>query len=183
MVRPAGTLSLGVRSMIANIRRCPLFIFLLLLTACGGGGGGEAVPSVTKTDPAPQSKNVPTTAPVRATFSYPVDPVSVNGNTFIVNGGTSITGTVTYENDPAIFTPSAPWAESAAYTAVLTTGVKDLDGIPLPSNFNWSFETAGPDTTAPTVAGTTPAERATKKTRNTPIMVTFSEPGKPETVN
>ncbi|HZR47450.1 MAG TPA: Ig-like domain-containing protein, partial [Candidatus Manganitrophaceae bacterium] len=79
--------------------------------------------------------------------------------------------------------PSAPWAQSTTYNAVLTTGVKDLDGIPLPSNFSWSFETAGPDTTPPTVAGTIPAEGATNVSRNTPIMVSFSEPIKPETVN
>lgn len=169
--------------MMVKTRRGPALIFLLLLTACGAGGGGDVVPSVTKTDPAPQSKNVPTTAPIRATFSYPVDPVSVNRDTFIVNGGTLIPGTVTYDNDTAIFTPSSPWAESTTYSVVLTTGVRDLDGIPLPSNFNWSFETAGPDTTAPTVAGTIPAEGATNVSRNTPIMVAFSEPVKPETVN
>lgn len=160
------------------------FLFILLsLTACGGGGSDELAPRVVQTDPAAQSKNVPTSAPVRATFSYPVDPVSINENTFIISGGVSIAGTVTYEGDTAVFTPSAPWAESTTYNAVLTTGVKDLDGIPLPSNFTWSFETAGPDTAPPTVAATTPAEGASDVPRSTPIMVTFSEPVKAETIN
>lgn len=167
-----------------NAKKRLFLITLLFLTACGGGGGGgDLAPRVLKTDPAAQAKNVPTTASVRATFSYPVDPVSINENTFIISGGSSISGTVTYESDTAVFTPAAPWAESTTYNAVLTTGVKDLDGIPLPSNFTWSFETAGPDTAPPTVVATTPAEGATHVSRNTPIMVTFSEPVKPETVN
>lgn len=169
--------------MMAKMRLCPSLTFLLLLSACGGGGGGTLAPAVMKTDPAPQSKNVPTTAPIRATFSYPVDPASVNENTFVVNGGTSVSGTVTYENDTAIFTPSTPWAESTTYSAVLTTGIKDLDGIPLSATFSWSFETAGPDMTPPTVAGVIPAEGATNISRNTPILVSFSEPIQPESVN
>ena len=161
----------------------PSLIFLLLLTACGGGGGDDLVPTVMKTDPAPQSKNVPTSAPVRATFSYPVDPVTINKDTFFISGGASIEGTITYQNDTAVFTPSTPWAESTTYNAILTTGVKDLDGIPLPSNFTWSFETAGPDTGPPTVVAVLPGEGATNVSRNTPIMVTFSEPIRVETVN
>ena len=54
-----------------------------------------------------------------------------------------MTGTVTYDAPTltAIFTPDAPLAFVAGYTATLTTGVKDLAGNPLAADFAWSFTT------------------------------------------
>jgi hypothetical protein len=168
--------------MISKLSFRP-FLIVLLLTACGGGGGDNLGPSVMKTDPVPQAKNVPPLAPIRATFAYPVDPVTVTKDTFFISGGSAVEGTISYENDTATFTPLNPWAEGTTYNAVLTTGVRDLDGIPLSSNFSWSFQTAGPDHTPPIVTATIPVEQAKNVSRNAPIIIILSEPMKPETIN
>ena len=69
-------------------------------------------------------------------------------------GVTPVLGTVTYSTigDTATFTPSVPLTASILYTATITTGVTDLSGNALASNFVWTFTTGlTTDTTAPTV--------------------------------
>ncbi|HZR45439.1 MAG TPA: Ig-like domain-containing protein, partial [Candidatus Manganitrophaceae bacterium] len=130
-------------------------------------------------------KNVPVNTQVQATFSYSVDPVTVTKNTFIVNGpqGT-VAGSVTYQDPTATFTPAAPFAKGNRYDVILTTGIKDLDGIPLPSNVTWSFVTEGdPAPAGPTITSTTPADAATGVAPNAPIMATFSKPMNAATIN
>lgn len=126
-------------------------------------------------------KNVPVGAQIQATFSYPMDPVTVNKDTFIVGG---VTGSVAYQDKTATFTPAAPFEKGKRYDAILTTGIKDLDGIPLPSNVTWFFETEGdPGLAPPTVVATVPADGAQGVPPHTPIMVVFSRPMDQATIN
>jgi hypothetical protein len=158
--------------------RGALLLLLLVSAACGGGGNTALSPQVVKTDPGNEAGNVPVNASIRATFSSAVDPVTVNKETFIVSG---IDGTVQYQDQTAIFTPSTatPLAEGKKYYVVLTTGIKDLDGISLPSNFSWSFETSG----LPSVESVDPKENAAGTPVAAPITVLFSKSIDPGTVN
>lgn len=154
----------------------PLLLFvLLLLAACGSGGGGEiGAPTVSETTPPNQATNVGVDSHITAKFSSSIDPVTVNDKTFIV---IDMTGTVDYRDKTAIFTPSSPFERGRRYNAILTTGIKDLDGIPLPSNFTWAFETeGGPDTTPPSIEATVPRDRATGVSSTSSIRIVFSEP-------
>lgn len=153
-------------------------LFLLFLAGCGGGGSTPFAPQVVKTDPGNEAGNVPVDAPIRATFSYDMDPVTVNKETFIVSG---VPGTVSYQDRTAIFTPSGAGLERGKqYNAILTTGVKDLDGISLPSNFIWSFITEGEAVFA--VESTVPNEGVENVSINAVIEVIFSKPVNPATV-
>lgn len=154
------------------------WLLLLLLAACGGGGGPSFGPEVVKTDPGNEAGNVPVNAPIRATFSYDIDPVTVNKETFIVSG---VDGAVSYQDQTAVFTPSpeTPLEEGKKYYAILTTGIKDLDGISLPSNFTWSFETSG----LPSIETVDPKENATEAPVETPITVLFSKSMDAATLN
>jgi Ice-binding-like/Bacterial Ig-like domain len=79
---------------------------------------------------------------ITATFSEAMEPATINDTTFTVAPG--VTGTVTMDGTGrvAAFTPSANLALGITYTATITTGVQDLFGNALASNFVWSFTTA-----------------------------------------
>src|SRR5947209_12311002 len=78
----------------------------------------------------------------------------------------------------ATLTPSAPLANLTVYTATVKSGpsgVKDLAGNALASDFIWSFTTL-PDTIPPTVTSVTPASGATGIALTTAVTATFSDP-------
>lgn len=167
------------RSLIA------LFLFLSF-AACGGEATDETgVPRVVETTPPSEATGVPLSGPIQATFSSRIDPVTVNSDTFILTG---VSGEVTYRDQKAIFTPSIPLAGGTTYHAVLTTGIRDLDGVPLPSNHIWSFTTGpgsgeeGGDPIPPEVVSIAPTEGATDVPVDAAIRVTFSEPVLAETL-
>jgi hypothetical protein len=140
-------------------------------------------PSVLSTYPTNYSINVPTTAVITATFNEAVDPATVTAATFtLMNGTTPVSGTVTYSGHTATFTPSAFLTPSTVYTAKITTGVKDLSGNAMSSNYSWQFQTAAPDLTPPTVTSTSPVNSATAVAINSAITATFSEPIDPATI-
>lgn len=172
--------------LIKNRSSLPLFLFLFLaLTACGGNGTEDLNgPQVMETNPAPEATGVPLSGPIEATLSKGIDPATVNTDTFILTG---VSGAVTYQNGKAVFTPSIPLADGTTYHAVLTTGIRDLDGVPLPENFIWSFTTGaagggGPDQTPPEIVSASPREGATNIPIDAPVRVVFSEPIRPETL-
>src|SRR5439155_3456823 len=68
-------------------------------------------------------------------------------------------------------------APNTVYTATLTTGASDLAGNALAADLVWSFTTGViPDTTAPSVSATVPANTATGVAISRQIAGTLSEP-------
>jgi Bacterial Ig-like domain len=134
-------------------------------------------PSVASTIPTSGATNVDEGTTVRATFSEPVSSPSVNTSTFRLSGGAgAVSGTVTLSGQTATFTPSSPLAYSTTYTARVTTGVEDLAGNNLASDYVWTFTTRpAPDTTPPTVTTLTPASGATGVDPVVNVTATFSE--------
>jgi hypothetical protein len=144
-------------------------------------------PTVVSTTPDPPPATPPTTTTVTATFSEPMDPLTITSSTFTLKttvGSNPVAGTVAYNQatNTATFTPSAPLANNTEYTATITTGAKDLAGNPLAANKVFGFKTIQ-DTTAPTVNSTTPTNGATNIAVGSDITVTFSEAMDPTTIN
>ncbi|MFI6741226.1 Ig-like domain-containing protein [Nonomuraea sp. NPDC050451] len=137
-------------------------------------GPDTTAPTVSGTDPAKDATDVPVATPVRATFSEPVSEAEI-----ILKDvqGTAITGAAAMDSTNKIltFTPQQPLAHSATYTAEASKA-KDTAGNIMATPHVWSFTTAAPDTTAPTVSGTDPAKDATDVPVATPVRATFSEP-------
>jgi hypothetical protein len=96
-------------------------------------------------------------------------------------GGTSVAGTVSCTGNGAIFTPSSPLVANTLYTATITTGATDLQGVPTASNYVWSFKT-GSTTAAPAVISTNPVNGATGVPTNRTLTATFSEAMNPATI-
>ena len=138
------------------------------------------VPTVITTDPANNATSVPLNKTITATFSMPMDPLTLNNFTFIVNQGTnSVAGTITYAGSMVSFTPTAPLTPNTIYTVTITNGAKNLDGVPLASNYVWRFTTAA----APTVIATDPLNNATGINLNKTVTATFSIAMDPLTIN
>jgi hypothetical protein len=92
-------------------------------------------PIIVFTNPANLAVGVALNATVNATFSEPMNPLTISTVTFIVTGpgGVAVAGTVGYNaiNSIATFTPLSNLAPSTSYTATVTTGAQNLTGIAL----------------------------------------------------
>jgi methionine-rich copper-binding protein CopC len=136
-----------------------------------------AAPTVSSTLPANAATGVAIGKAISTVFSEAMDPATINSTTFTLkHGTTSVAGFVTYAGSTATFTPAAPLAADTLYSATISTGAKDLAGNALANNVVWSFTTGeAPDTKAPTVTSTTPADGATGVAINKTVSAAFSE--------
>ncbi|MGA3281544.1 MAG: Ig-like domain-containing protein [Smithella sp.] len=144
-------------------------------------------PTVTLTAPADTSTSVATNTKIAATFSDAMDPLTITGTTFtVVNttaGGTAVAGTVAYIGKTATFTPTSNLPASSLFTATITTGVTDLEGVAIASNYVWTFTTGTTtDTTAPTVTLTDPLNGAIGVALSKSVKATFSKAMDPLTI-
>jgi len=141
--------------------------------------GDTTPPTVSSTAPANGATNVNPGTAVTATFSETV--ADVSGTTFYLRAagsGTNVPATVSLDaaGTTATLRPSAALADSTAYTATVTAGVRDAAGNAMAANHAWTFTTAAAaDTTAPTVLSMNPSNNATNAAVNTSISATFSE--------
>jgi hypothetical protein len=142
-------------------------------------------PIVTATVPANGATDVAISAKIALAFSEAMDPLTISSTTFTLKQGTTnVAGTVSYAGVTATFTPASALAPLTTYTALMTTGARDLAGNAPAIDFIWSFTTgANLDTTRPTVSATVPADAAAAVPINQTINATFSEPMDPLTIN
>src|SRR5438876_665117 len=141
-------------------------------------------PIVSATVPANAATGVAISQKIAATFSEVMDTLTITQVTFTLKQGTTaVAGTVISAGVTATFNPVSTLAPNTTYTATMTTAVRDLAGNALASDFVWSFTTgATPDTTAPTVSFTVPANAATGVAISQKIAATFSEAMDPLTI-
>lgn len=145
-----------------------------------GTGSGGVAPTVTSITPPDQGLNVPLNVQVAARFSSTVAAPPPNA----IRLTPSVTGTVSLDNDRQTvrFVPSANLAPSTDY-AIAISGVTDESGVPMTA-FNSSFRTGtAADTTGPNLVSSTPANGATGVSINGPIILTFSEPVSPASID
>jgi methionine-rich copper-binding protein CopC len=145
-------------------------------------------PTVISTNPADAATDVAINRKITATFSEAMDPSTITAASVTVTGAgaTSVSGNVVYAavGNTVTFTPAGNLAVDTAFTATITTAVRDLAGNPLAANKVWTFTTgATADTTAPTVLSTNPADAATGVPLNKRINATFSEAMDPLTIS
>ncbi len=146
-------------------------------------------PTVVAVNPANNASNVATNTVVQVTFSEPMDPTTITTTTVsLKNTSTSavVPATVTYNpaTNIATLTPNGPLSNGTNYTVTVTTGVKDLAGNAMASQFTSNFTAIPvPDTTAPTIISRNPANGSTGIAVNTTVQVTFSEAMDATTIN
>jgi hypothetical protein len=147
-------------------------------------------PTVSSSSPINGATGVARTVAPTVTFSEAMNGSTINGNTIVLkvtSSGTQVPGTVSYDpgTNTATFTPSTQLSFSTQYTLSVLTGVQDLAGNPLASQFNATFTVApNPDTTRPTVIASARLGAAGPPLENRSIAsVTFSEPMNSATIN
>jgi hypothetical protein len=103
----------------------------------------EIPPTVSSPIPVNAATGVDINSAMAATFSKPMDPLTITNTTFTLKqGATDVSGAVTYTGLTATFKPDVNLAYGTEYTATITTGVKDLAGNALTNPYIWSFSTA-----------------------------------------
>jgi hypothetical protein len=108
-------------------------------------GDASAGPlAVIATSPANVAVNVPIGKMLTVTFNQPMDPTTINGTNFTLQQGlTLLLGSVSYATVGSIatFVPGNYLTPGTTYTATITTGVKNVNGVALASNYVWTFTT------------------------------------------
>jgi len=152
-----------------------------------------APPTVTALAPSCGATGVPINQKVAVTFSEAMNPATIiPANltlTYLVGSVTTpIPGAVAYAaaSNIATITPTPAGTTlplNTLITVTVTTGVKDVAGDAMASNYSCSFTTArSPDTTPPTVISTIPTCNATDVGVNTTVEAVFSEAMDPLTI-
>ena len=135
--------------------------YLLPFTWCFKTGSTPTPPWVTAVTPLNKATGVALNTKITATFDQAMKAATIGASTFTLTGpgATSVSGVITYDttNNIATFTPASNLAPLTLFTATITTGVQNLSGTAMPSNYVWTFETgATKDVTPPTVISTIP---------------------------
>lgn len=146
-----------------------------------GAAMDTTAPFVISTVPNDGASGVPINAAITATFSEPMNPLSITTRSFHLSHGTTATpGIVTYLGTTATFTPNHALEANTLYTASINTEAQDLAGNPLVATYSWDFTTGAIlDTSSPTVISVSPEDLAIGVALNTTITATFSEPMNP----
>ncbi|MGD0088697.1 MAG: Ig-like domain-containing protein [Planctomycetota bacterium] len=111
-----------------------------------GTAADTTPPTVTLVSPANLATGVDINSTVKATFSKAMLLSTINKATFTLVqtvSGASSNGNVTYldTTKTATFTPPSPLSPNTSYTATITIGATDSNGIALANNYVWSFTT------------------------------------------
>ncbi|MBI5764731.1 MAG: DUF3494 domain-containing protein [Planctomycetes bacterium] len=113
-------------------------------------------PTVNSVIPSNAATDVKLNQSIKPTFSEAMNPTTITTTNFTVAAASiPVTGTVTYQNNIATFTPTIPLAPGTTFTATISTGSTDVAGNPLAQNFVWSFTTGtsvAPDPSTPAQA-------------------------------
>ena len=149
---------------------------------------GTTRPAVIATNPAQGDSGIPVNQALTAAFSQAMAPSTMSATNFTLTapGGVAVAGTVAYSTSGsvAVFTPTASLAANTLFTATVTMGATNLNGLGLAANYAWTFTTG---TTAnmvqPTVTTTTPVTGASAVPLNQAVSATFSKAMNPTTIS
>jgi hypothetical protein len=99
-------------------------------------------PTILFTSPADGTLDVRVNYVITANFSEPMDSSTITTGTFFLSDGAiAIAGEVSYTDMTSTFTSTANLENDNTYIATITTGVKDMAGNPLLTDYVWSFTT------------------------------------------
>ena len=145
-------------------------------------------PTVSEVSPASGTINVAPNPDIQVVMNEPIDQTSIANAIVPKAGSTAIAGTTSLAGDHVTltFTPANGMllAPSTTYT-VNVAGAKDVDGNVM-SPYSWNFTTSNSsvgDNTQGTINSIAPANGATNVAVNTPVVVTFSKPVDPLSLN
>ena len=149
-----------------------------------GTEADTTAPRVSSTSPLNDATDVAFNTLVSATFSEPMDPLTISTASFtLMDGTTSVPGAVSYTGVTATFNPTANLEPDTTYTARISDTATDLSGNPLDDDYSWTFTTGTEaDTTAPQVSSTIPTDGAINVAPGANMSATFDKEMDPLTL-
>ena len=162
------------------------FISLLItfFTACSSDGTSSTTSDTTlqsstifKASFAPSQNSIAKNASIILEFSQALDESTLNSeNIYLKNSdGNKITAKITIEDSNIKIIPSTQLKLNATYILIVTTDVKNVDGISLEQDYKWEFIVTSTDTTAPKLKSTLPALNSNYADITTSIILEFDE--------
>ena len=109
-----------------------------------GTMGDLSIPSVIKTKPIDETKNVPINTDIYAKFSEPMDITSINKGTFTITDSKNnvVDGEVSFiENNTKALFKTSKLEPSTKYTATIESEVTDVEGNSMYDDKTWGFTT------------------------------------------
>jgi hypothetical protein len=177
------TYTATITSCVTNLM-CTEMASNFVWTFTTGAAPDITPPTVISTIPVtgpPAAIDVPLNQIITATFSKAMTASTITTppqfTLQVTSTSAPVSGVVTYAavGNTATFTPNAALTASTEYTATILTGVTDLAGNHLVTNYVWTFTTgAAVVNTPPTVLSTSPANSGAVCI-NGAINATFSE--------
>lgn len=101
----------------------------------------EKCPIVVSTNPNDGEVNVFLNQAITIKFNKEMDSATITKESILISGSSAISGTLTYSNVTATFTPSSPIEYFTTYTGRVKTTVKDYSGNALQEDYVWTFRT------------------------------------------
>ncbi len=175
-------------TMFARVKSYLLLLMIMVVVAgCikeGNSINRPAAPVVNATAPTNGATGVFLNDAIAVFFSKEMNPASINATTFTVSSNTgAVAGTISVNGASAVFKPAAQLTPSTTFTVTITRLAQDTSGIPLVSDFTWTFTTGTTtDTASPTITAIVPANNATGVALNASVVATFNETMDPTTI-
>ncbi|MEM6533107.1 MAG: Ig-like domain-containing protein [Myxococcota bacterium] len=137
-------------------------------------------PTVISTDPMDGATGIAANSEITVTFNEAIDSSTVDATSFVVEapGGAPVAGSRAVQGSTILFSPLTAYADGTLHTVRVSPAVTDLAGNGLFGEESFTFTVAPfiPDTTAPTVIQTNPADGDPGALRSVTIQATFDEP-------
>jgi TolB protein len=118
-------------------------LFGIILAMAGGLLYWWGTPTLVAVSPEAGATNVPAGAPLRLTFSRPLQAASLEGR---LSTDPPLAGKFFVEGNDLVFTPELPWPSGQAVHVGLASGARAAGWLPLPMRqaASWSFTTGQP---------------------------------------
>jgi hypothetical protein len=145
------------------------------------------LPVVTATSPVNGISNVPLNAEIMLGYNVTLDAATVNETNVTFHGPSGqLAAAVSLDQTgrTIVIRPAQTLLANSFYSYQVSTAIRGLNGLAPSGGGYWYFYTGtATDTTAPSVRAVTPPDQATNVGDNAAIIVRFSEPVNPLTVN
>ncbi|HEX2669108.1 MAG TPA: Ig-like domain-containing protein [Gammaproteobacteria bacterium] len=108
-----------------------------------GAAAAAAAPVILFTDPGSNDPLVSPYKKISIAFNEVMDPRTLNAGTIRVTDadGATVPGTFTYMAFAVTFTPTTMLDMGGTYTVTVSGDVKNLEGVPMGSDYSWTFFT------------------------------------------
>lgn len=133
---------------------------------------GFSNPYISSVSPINQQTKVPLNAVVAAHFFDDMNPATITPSTFYIDG---VSGSVSYADSTAIFTPAADLSLDETYTAVIKSTIETAGGTAIGRDYTWQFSTIKSDSIGPQVVSVSPVDGAIDISTAENISITFNE--------